>query len=245
MPVLLPVHIVAGGVALVAGFVALYTRKGGTRHRKSGMVFVYAMIAMALLGSVIAAFFRPNPGNVVAGLLTAYLVATALTTVRTQGPWSRHLDAILMMWGWAVGLTAATFAFQASASATGKKAGIPAAAFFMFAMAGLAASAGDLRRMWAGRSTGAARLTRHLWRMCFALFIAASSFFFGQAKVIPRPIRIPGLLALPVLAVVVTTLYWLWRVRSWPSRAGTSPRSARMRQEAREAHQLVEHGLQM
>jgi hypothetical protein len=31
--------------------------------------------------------------------------------------------------------------------------------------------------------------------------------------VIPKPIRIPALLAVPVLAVLVTLLYWLWRVR--------------------------------
>ncbi|HEY8796026.1 MAG TPA: hypothetical protein VIM15_13895 [Gemmatimonadaceae bacterium] len=60
---------------------------------------------------------------------------------------------------------------------------------------------------------GAPRLARHLWRMCFALFIATMSFFLGQAKVIPKPIRIPALLALPVLAVLLTMLYWLWRVR--------------------------------
>ncbi len=49
--------------------------------------------------------------------------------------------------------------------------------------------------------------------MTFALFIAALSFFIGQADVFPQPIRIPPLLALPVLAVLVTLLYWLWRVR--------------------------------
>jgi hypothetical protein len=49
--------------------------------------------------------------------------------------------------------------------------------------------------------------------MSFALFIAALSFLIGQAKVIPKPIRIMPLLALPVLAVLVTMIYWLWRVR--------------------------------
>lgn len=49
--------------------------------------------------------------------------------------------------------------------------------------------------------------------MCFALAIAALSFFVGQAKVIPEPIRIMPLLALPVLAVLATMFYWLWRVR--------------------------------
>lgn len=49
--------------------------------------------------------------------------------------------------------------------------------------------------------------------MSFALFIAALSFFIGQARVFPQPIRILQLLALPVLAVLVTTLYWMWRIR--------------------------------
>jgi hypothetical protein len=70
-----------------------------------------------------------------------------------------------------------------------------------------------VRVMLSGALTGASRLARHLWRMSFALFIAALSFFIGQAKVIPGPIRIPALLALPVLAVLVTMVYWLWRVR--------------------------------
>jgi hypothetical protein len=49
--------------------------------------------------------------------------------------------------------------------------------------------------------------------MSYALFVATMSFFIGQAKVIPPALRIPGLLALPVVAVLVTMLYWLWRVR--------------------------------
>ena len=52
-----------------------------------------------------------------------------------------------------------------------------------------------------------------LGAMSFALFIAALSFFIGQAKVIPKPIRIVPLLVLPVLAVLVTMLYWMWRIR--------------------------------
>ena len=39
------------------------------------------------------------------------------------------------------------------------------------------------------------------------------TFFIGQAKVIPKPIRIYPLLAAPVVSVLVTMLYWLWRVR--------------------------------
>jgi hypothetical protein len=39
------------------------------------------------------------------------------------------------------------------------------------------------------------------------------SFFLGQAQVIPEPLRITPLLVAPVLAVLLTLLYWVWRVR--------------------------------
>ena len=61
--------------------------------------------------------------------------------------------------------------------------------------------------------TGAVRIARHLWRMSFALFIAALSFFLGQADELPRAWRIPQLLVIPPLAVLVTMIYWMWRVR--------------------------------
>ena len=105
-----------------------------------------------------------------------------------------------------------TFAVEAVANG-GTRNGMPAFPFVMFGVVGLLASAGDFRVIRSGALEGAPRLARHLWRMSFALFIAALSFFIGQAKVFPEPVRIPALLALPVLAVLVTMLYWLWRVR--------------------------------
>jgi hypothetical protein len=49
--------------------------------------------------------------------------------------------------------------------------------------------------------------------MCFGLFIASGSFFLGQMRFFPRPIRIPGLLMVPAVLPLVALLYWLWRVR--------------------------------
>jgi hypothetical protein len=56
------------------------------------------------------------------------------------------------------------------------------------------------------------------------------SFFIGQAKVVPQPYRNRMLLVLPVLAVLVTLLYWVWRVRFRGSLRGiTEGRSAHTR----------------
>jgi len=207
------VHIVAGSLALLAGYVALYAAKGAPLHRKSGMVFVYAMLTMSLGGLTIATVRGVAPAiNVPVGLLTAYLVITSLTTIRPLAAGSRWLAIGGMLVAFGVFLTDLTFGIQGLANG-GKRDGIPTFPFFMFALVGLLGGVGDFRMMRSGPLLGTPRIARHLWRMCFALFIAALSFFIGQSKVIPKPIRIFPLLALPVLAVLVTMFYWLWRVR--------------------------------
>jgi len=214
---LLPIHIAAGAVGIISGFVALFALKGAMLHRKSGMVFVYSMLAMALLGAFIAAARNVVPQlNAPVGLLTAYLVVTALTAVRPPAR-SDRVDIALLGVARAVTAALLVFGLEAQTSATGKLRGIPAAPFFVFGAIGLLATAGDVRLLRSGgvqALRGTPRLVRHLWRMSSALLIASFSFFIGQAKVIPKPIRIIPLLAIPPAVVLITLFYWLWRVRS-------------------------------
>jgi hypothetical protein len=55
------IHVIAGVLALVAGAVALSAAKGATLHRKSGIVFVYAMLTMSVIGGSSGA--APHPGS--------------------------------------------------------------------------------------------------------------------------------------------------------------------------------------
>ena len=215
MLILFIAHIVGGSLALLSGYVALYAAKGAKLHRKAGMLFVYAMLTMTLFGGVLAIVRANNWSsvNASASLLTCYLVVTSLLTVRPFAAGMRWIHAAGLLVVSALALTDITFAFQAIA-AGGRRNGVPAFPFVMFGTIAMLASMGDIRMLRTGPLQGAARLRRHLWRMTYALFIAAMSFFFGQAKVIPKPIRIMPLLAVPVVAVLVTLLYWLWRVRA-------------------------------
>jgi uncharacterized membrane protein len=213
VPLIYLLHITAGCIGLISGYTALYSAKGAPLHRKAGMVFVYAMLPMCAMGLTIAVARGVAPAiNIPAGLLTASLVITALTTVRPPSPTSYRLNRIAMVTVLLVGVGAIAVALRAIA-AGGRESGI-AYPLFMFGIVGLLAFKGDVKVMRHGELRGAARLARHLWRMSFALFIAALSFFIGQARVIPEPIRIRPLLALPVLAVLATMFYWMWRVRT-------------------------------
>ena len=162
VPLILPAHILAGGLALAFGYVALYATKGATLHRKSGMLFVYAMVTMSLSGALMDALKTSRISiNVVAGLLTFYLVTTALLTVRNGVRESRWIDATAMLFALTVSVLAFKAGFELSRS------GRPEAApSFMFGIVGLLAAAGDIRMMRAGGIQAPRRIARHLWRMC-------------------------------------------------------------------------------
>ncbi|MBK8264856.1 MAG: hypothetical protein IPK80_26410 [Nannocystis sp.] len=65
-------HIVAGALSLLAGGVALIARKGGAPHRRAGVVFLAAMITIALTAIVLATL-RPNDFLFFLGLFSCYL----------------------------------------------------------------------------------------------------------------------------------------------------------------------------
>lgn len=210
MFIVLPVHILAGSLGIVTGFVALYASKGGPIHRRIGMAFVVSMLTMTMTGIFVAAVRGAAPAlNIAAGLITAYLVTTGLTTVRPGPTW---LLRACMVLAFLVGVVELVFGFEAIANG-GTRDGMPAFPFFLFGITGVLGAVGDLRWMRAGGPRGVPRIARHLWRMSFALFIAAMSFFIGQADEFPKEWRIMPLLALPPLAALATMLYWVWRVR--------------------------------
>ena len=76
-----------------------------------------------------------------------------------------------------------TIGLQTLASPRGTMYGLPPFPYFMFGAVGLVSIVGDVHVIRFGARQGRPRLARHLWRMCWALWIATSSFFLGQAKV--------------------------------------------------------------
>src|SRR4051812_21113836 len=156
---------------------------------------------VAMCGSaIVMAVVRSQITNVAAGVLTAYLTVTALTTVRPRSASVRALEAGLACVALIFGLTMTTFGFEALASASGRKFGLPSFPFFIFGAIGMLGSAGDYRMIRADGLRGVSRLRRHLWRMCTALTITAASFFSIRARVariLPEPFLSPGARAIP------------------------------------------------
>ena len=210
---LLFLHVFAGATALAAGFLALYSQKGRTVHRRAGRTFAYAMLVLTGTGTVISLVLHPNRATAITGTITFYLVATGLLTViRKVQDAPRLYDSFhglgflsaVAAWGFglfALGLPGRTLDH------------IPAVVLFMFAAVCTLAVIGDSRLLRAGGIEGVARLRRHSWRMNFAMWVATSSFFYGQARHLPQWFREASLHHYLVLLVALTLVYWLIRLR--------------------------------
>jgi uncharacterized membrane protein len=204
--VILPLHILGGILALLFGYAALIAAKGGTLHRKAGMGFVAAMVLMSLSGALIAAM-KPDRGSILAGLLTFYFVVTGLLTVKPV-PGARRIEVTAMVAALMLGVLAI------GAGVWLARRGRPEAApMFLFSAMSITGAIGDWKMLRSGALTGAPRLKRHLWRMCFAMWVAAASFFWGPPNRVPDIIRIPALLPIPVLTPIAVMFYWLWKMR--------------------------------
>ena len=116
---LLPVHIVAGGLAIILGFIALAASKGATLHRRSGLLFVYAMLTMGISGSILALRLSLTNANVLGGFMAAYFVITALTTVRPVSAWTRWLNSVALVVAIALSLIEIGLGFKAFSSPGG------------------------------------------------------------------------------------------------------------------------------
>jgi hypothetical protein len=217
---LLPIHVAAGGLAMILGAVALTAKKGGSVHRRSGLRFVGAMLVMGTTASVLGFRNGATDGNVFAGFMTAYLVGTSLATVRPASGWTRGFNAAASMVAVALALGALASGVKGVNDPGLSPGGVPLRTIgvmsFVLATVLSLGAIGDLRVVRSGPRRGRPRLARHLWRMCCALFIAAGSFFSIRervAAILPEPFTPGPIRLLPILLIFGAMFYWLWRLR--------------------------------
>lgn len=205
-------HIAGGTSGILAGFAASFLRKGSRRHALAGNVFVVSMLLLSTTG-VYMALLKHEPGNVMGGALTFYLVITAWLTGRREGAATNMLDWGALFVVLTLAVCELTYGTEAVMSPTGMNAGYPPGPYFMLGSVAVLASVGDLRMLLRRGISGTHRVARHLWRMCFALFVAASSLFLARQQYFPDLMRRSGSLYLLSFLPLVVMIFWLVRVR--------------------------------
>jgi hypothetical protein len=208
---LLYAHIGGGTVGLLSGTVALVSAKGGRLHRFAGNIFWGAMLVMSGIGGAVAPLLQDRISTV-AGFVTFYLIFTGwLTARRRQGVSPFEIAGLGVAF---IGLVATlTLAWMAAQTPEGTLDGSPPQAFYIFTIVTFIATVSDLKLVLRGGVSGAQRIARHVWRMCFGLFVASGSLFLGQQQVFPEWLRQTPVLYIAALAPLPFLLFWMLRVR--------------------------------
>ena len=206
--IIMGIHIAGGLIALPSGALAVATRKGGALHAAAGTGFFAAMLVLGVTASILEPFRTPpGSGSPIGGLIVCYFVATSWVAARRRDGTTGRFEiaacaavlviSALMIWG---GLTGST---------------TPAGPGPVFAIAAVCLLAGllDINAILRARLTPPQRIARHLWRMCFAFFIATGSFFLGQQDVLPQAVRGSPALFVLAFAPFGVMAFWLVRVR--------------------------------
>jgi hypothetical protein len=218
-------------------------RKGSPRHVLAGKVFVVSMLTMAV-AAVYLGIVKHQTNNIGGGIITFYLIGTGWLTARRRDGQTSRWDWVALLIPLALGMLTWMNGINVLRSGQSSQDGVPVGMNLFMGSICLLAAAGDVRMLTRGGVVGARRIARHLWRMCFGLFIAAGSFFMGPAN---RPLRLLSSLGLgrhlspalfstgPYLFLTILPLvlliFWLVRVRftnvytrrSMPRGGGVSP----------------------
>lgn len=207
MNAVMAVHIAAGMLALPAGALAVAVRKGGRWHVLGGNVFFASMLVLGVTAAVLEPFRTP-PGSPVAGLFVLYFAGTAWVAARRRDGRTGRFE--IAACAAALG-TAAVMIWDAVVNGATTPAGPRA----IYALAGVCLLAGllDLNAILRRKLTPVQRISRHLWRMCFAFFIATGSFFLGQQDVMPEAVRGSPVLFVLAFAPFAVMTFWLVRIR--------------------------------
>ncbi|QSX77922.1 DUF2306 domain-containing protein [Agrilutibacter solisilvae] len=207
------IHIAGGMVALATGAVAFAVRKGGRVHVQAGIAFAVSMLVLGITAAYLSPLRTPAESPV-GGLMVCYFAATGWMAARRRSGVPGRFEKIAC---------AAVLFIAMAIIAKGIRLalGPPPAVFvppgpielLVLGSICLLSGLGDLRWILRGTLSAMQRITRHLWRMCFAFFIATGSFFLGQQDILPEAVRGSPILFGLAFAPFGLLLYWLVRVR--------------------------------
>ena len=211
-PPMVLMHFIAGAIAIIAGFAALTFPKGSSLHKIAGNTFLLSMLMLGIT-AIYVAYSRTIMLSLINGIFICYLVSTSWMAIKRKAGSIGYFEKVALIAVLSVAVMLIKFGLKAAHSDTGKLSGFGPEVFYFFATIATIAAIADIRMLYRGGLTETQRIVRHLWRMCFPMFMATAAFFLGQAKLFPEPLRKMELLAIPVVLVILFSGYWLFRVQ--------------------------------
>lgn len=199
---LLLLHIISGSLALVSGFIAIATIKGSRLHKRSGKLYFYAMLGVALT-AVIISLAKGNDFLLSIGIFSFYLTFSGYRSIyysRQNGAY-RMTDKIAAVLATLTGLYMLGKGVLPMFNGT-FSGNIPLAVFGGIL---LWRSVSDLRRFGTTSEDPKAHILRHIGNMGGSYISASTAFLVVNVHFEPTfvPWLLPTLIGTPLIAMAI------------------------------------------
>lgn len=193
-------HLGAGMVVSLAGFMALVVRKGAITHILVGRVFTAGMAIVCATGLWMS-ISRQIMFTLLLSIFAAHLVITGWAAARQDSPVARWVESNSATASLLLLFACAAAAWHVALQPSGQLDGLPYPAFLMLGGFSLLLWHGDFgcRK----QLTRKRRLVRHGGRLATAQLMGLSIFAFGNSQILPSTWRTPSVLLTPIGLYVV------------------------------------------
>ncbi|MCZ2722176.1 hypothetical protein O1D97_11125 [Marinomonas sp. 15G1-11] len=204
------IHTPAGTIALVAAVLAMFAKKGSTRHKKAGSWFSVSMMAM-LVSGIVAAYLKNSIDEMMLSAIVLYTAFTAWLTVHHKKDETDVLELTALIW--VIGF--AIFAFFLS---MGWQEVETPVVYLAWSVLAVMCALGDIRNLYYAGLSGTQRMIRHVWRIGFTLIWAALAFTDKIVKMMGANVKnmqeeqVLLIVAPPTLLILIMILYWITQI---------------------------------
>ncbi|WP_276484654.1 hypothetical protein [Paraflavitalea pollutisoli] len=212
--ILIYIHAFFGGIGLITGIISIAVKKGGVNHRRTGILFSYAMVISSLISLFIARMPRhENLFLFLIGIFTIYLVLagnralTLKSKSKTTAEWKDKAISGAMMIVSVIMLVVGTIGMVHSAGNS--------ILYIFFGAFGAFMTAKDFQTFKIFTQQKNAWLISHLGRMVGALIASVTAFLVAGLNI--------GTVIIWMAPTFIGTIYIIYWNRKLKAKAGQVP----------------------
>ena len=210
------IHATSGGFALLAGLLAIATKKGSKRHILSGQVYFWSMLSVIVTGLIVG-WYRDNIFLQTIAVFSFYLAFTGKRVLR----YKKEVNPALIDWfASSLALMVSLFMLYLVANnimRIGFAGAIPM--LLVFGVLLLSMSAGDLKKMVKRNFVRNAWLYDHISRMGGSFIATSTAFLLVNTSVEPVWVMwlLPTVVGTPM--IIISNRKWKEKLEGKRSKA--------------------------
>ncbi|MEQ8624936.1 MAG: hypothetical protein RJQ00_12315 [Vicingaceae bacterium] len=202
---ILYLHVFSGGTALLAGLIAIATKKGSKQHITSGNIYFWSMLSVIITGLVVG-FFRNNIFLQSIAIFSFYMAFTGKRFLRNKKEISpKSIDWFVGVLSALVGLSMLGFGVYFLIK-IGFRSAVPMLLVFGFLLSWMTLE--DLKRLYYKQFVKGAWLLKHISRMGGSFIATSTAFLLVNTSVEPVWVMwlLPTFIGTPMIVI---------SIRSW------------------------------